>query len=657
MQIVIALSIIINLLFQSAYAETTANEVSVYVSSSQSNPAQKCIEAICGPRAQSNGFMKKYFARVVEYFSLKDTNFVLPEEVKKVVTELKEEEKKQNLAALELLKKSEASERQYPEGVAKAFYNFTFASPFLGKAKYKVSKEGEKVTVAIDEPGTKAELKDLSEEDQSWMLRTMEYFLQIARNAPSSIPESELKSQPPSVILKRIYPNVSLKEAALAELRIARDAVLSLKDLSPLEYSLFFENISPEMISKIASHIENGSADENEIRKVLLWNSNFKISESVFRDPKSPFLDRKTPTTEQLIRKAGGMDAVIKNFEKELQDQAQEIDNKLWSCHLQYFMNKGILPNNAQVENLVKDTDKAKKMVIASIQSQFPSFMHAKLIKAVNDVDFIYPPSVSNYERSFFENLKAKLDIAQQNTKSIQKMSQEQIRSFVPILQLANVNQKQKSETSSWDSNKFCGDFQYIPMTDANYTALGSIVLSYTTAIGDVTSRFGTIQHELGHSVFREINQDPAFLSKLSSLRKCLKDQHTEELSEKMKDFVKKSEYFKTSVDGPYSSEDFADMLAGESSKHIQGRNLWCQLLNLTQDGQEYQDSKMQAMDLDVHSSYLFRLLHFEFIKKNGIPSSCEQYLKQISFTQNFQPCIEFANPKSSGDQKQKTVH
>jgi hypothetical protein len=656
MQIVIALSIILNLLFQSAYAEATANEKTVYASSYQVNPAQKCIEAICGPPAQFNGFMKKYYARVVEYFSLKDTSFVFPEEVKKVVTELKEEEKKQNLAAIELLKKSEASERQYPEGVAKAFYNFTFASPFLGKAKYKVSKEGEKVIVAVDEPGTKAELKDLSEEDQSWMLRSMEYYLKIYRDTPSFISDSEIKSQPPSVILKRIYPSLSVKEAAMAELKSAEGALLHLKDLSPLEYSIFFENISPEMISKIASNVENGSADENEIRKVLLWNSNFKISESVFRDPKSPFLDRKTPTTEELIRKAGGMVAVIKNFEKELQDQEREIDNKLWSCHLQYFMNKGILPNSAQVENLKKDTVKARKMVIASIQSQFPSFMQAKLIKSVEDVDFIYPPSVSDYEKSFFENMKSKLDIAQQNTKSIQKMSQEQIRSFVPILQLAKANQKQNSATNSWDSNKLCGSFQYDPMSDGNYTALGSIVLSYTTAIGDDTSRFGTIQHELGHSVFREIAGDQTYLSKLSSLRKCLKDQHTEEFPEKMKDFVMKSEYFKTSFDGPYSSEDFADMLAGESSKSIQGKNLWCQVLNLSQDGQQYQESQMQANDLDVHSSNLFRLLHFEFIKKNGIPNSCEKFLKDVSFTKNFQPCIELANPKSSDEKKANSV-
>jgi hypothetical protein len=135
-------------------------------------------------------------------------------------------------------------------------------------------------------------------------------------------------------------------------------------------------------------------------------------------------------------------------------------------------------------------------------------------------------------------------------------------------------------------------------------------------------------------------------------VRKCLADQHTEEPPPETKKSLEAARALdpelakplRPETAGPYVEEDFADTVAGESGKDIQGRNAWCQFMTLTFDRQQYQEFSLQADDEDTHSSSMFRLLNFEMMKSGHLPDSCRRYLSAVKFTDHFSTCLDLAD-------------
>lgn len=623
-----------------------------------SNPAQKCIEDICGPTAQSNLYMTKYLDRLNEYTRLasdpKQIDF--SPEIAALFEQLKSENKRQGDVGLAIFRKSSSLGNKQPEGLSKAIYNVMFAGPYLKKIKYKFNTEGGKTSVTVDETATATELKDLSPEDRAWMMKLAKYFASSYMSKDgNSLSESEIRSQPPGLLLKQLHPEVSLAEAMKLELEKAQKAASALKDLSPLEKALFFTKTSPDRISIISSHVANGTVDENETREILQWNSDFKNNTSLFRNPNSPLLDRKTPTVEEIVAKAGGVESIAQAFGKDRMADVQKDEGKIWSCKLQYFINKGLLPNKDQVDNLKKDILRSKQMVIETIKAKFPPSMHQKLIKAVEDTDFITPPTTAEFEKNFSGSLKRKVDSARASSASLNDISPAAMRELIATFTLSKSSQDPNELKD--DSNEYCDAFKYSPMSDANYTTYGSVLLSFTTATGDEASRLKTIMHELGHSVSKAIADDPQSFSSLAGVRKCLADQHTEELPPQMKKAMDEAKAATNpKISGPYVEEDFADAVAGESGTSVRGRNSWCQFMNLSPDRQQYQESKIQAEDGDPHSSSLFRLLNFEVMKKHSIPESCDKYLAAIKYSKKFSSCLELASPSPPSSSKSESA-
>lgn len=629
-----------------------------YYTASINNPAQKCIEDICGPVEQSNLYMTKYMDRLTEYMQLatqdpKQTNY--PPDILKLFADLKLENKKQSDAALAIFKKSSDMGSEQLDGFSKAIYNIMFASPYLTKVKYKASSADGKSSTSVDEIATASELKDLSAEDRAWIIKVAKYFANNFSLANNVFSESEINSKPPALLLKQLYPNTSISDAMKTELKKAQTAVASLKDLSPMEKALFFTKTSPDRINVIASHVANGTVDENETRELIQWNFSFKNSTSLFRNPDSPLLNRKTPTVEEVVTKAGGVDSIVKTFANDRLMDSYKDDGKIMACQSQYFLNKKLLPDRAQVENLKKDIKRSKKMVIETIKSKFPSSMHAKLIKSVEETDFIVPPTSAEFESSFSENIKRKIEAAKTSNNSLVEISPGEMKKLISTFTLFKNNQTNNNSQS--DSNEFCDAFKYSPMSDANYTTYGSVILSFSTATGDESSRLKTIMHELGHSVSKAIADDSSSSKQLAGVRRCLADQHTEELPPQIKKAISEAKIKYPDMEvGPYVEEDFADTIAAESGKSIRGRNSWCQFMSLSYDKQKYQESNMQSDDGDTHSSSLFRLINFEMMKKGSIPDSCEKYFKTVKYTKHFSSCLDFTNPSSAVPLKSESV-
>jgi citrate synthase len=128
---------------------------------------------------------------------------------------------------------------------------------------------------------------------------------------------------------------------------------------------------------------------------------------------------RPTPTVEELIQKAGGVEAIVRSSIEDRASERKKYDFKIKSCKNVYFMNKGLLPTKDQISTLKQDIARSRQMVQEMIKEKFPSFMQQKLLKAVEDADFVVPPTVAEFETSFADSIRQKLAIQKLNSTSI----------------------------------------------------------------------------------------------------------------------------------------------------------------------------------------------------------------------------------------------
>ncbi len=641
--------------YSQASAPTTQNAPMYGMPASPPNPAQACLVDICGTPAQANVYMTKYSDRLNEYVRLaadpKQIDY--PPAVAKLFADIQVEDRAQYTKAIAIFRQSTPLGDARPQGLSKAMYNIISLSPHLRKIKYKANVVNGKTEVVIDEPATLAEFKDVAPADRSWATQVAKSFLSAYK--VGSVSEGEIQTQPVQFVLRKLYPDLSLSAAMKLEVERAQAKIKSLKDLSSLEKAIFFNNTTPDRIALIAGRVADGTVDETESREVLLWNVESARSESYYRDPKSPLLTREPPPIEEIIKQAGGVEAIAKAFEADRTNDRQKDESKIQMCKMQYFINKGLLPSKAQVEALKRDVERGKQLVIDMIKSKFPTAAQAKLIKAVERADFVAPPSVGDFERSFESSLRQKLTSASENSKAMTGIPAAEIRQLISVFSMAKKMEDPKESKDS--SNSYCDAFKYSPMSDANYTTYGSILLSFSTATGDETSRMKTIMHELGHSVSKAIADDPTIAERFRGVKRCLNDQHTEVLPTQTKKLFDEMKKTNPKADAPYVEEDFADSVAGESGRGIQGKNGWCQFLSLTPDRQQFVESTMQAVDGDPHSADLFRLLNFEKMKKGRLPDSCGKFLASTKYKENFSQCLDLANPNGRSTQPARTVN
>ncbi len=610
------------------------------------NPAQSCITDICGPPAQTNLYMTKYMDRLNEYVKLAadPKHIEYSPTIVKLVADIQTENRAQYMNAVSIFRKSTSLGEAKPDGLSKAFYNIIAVSPLLKKVKYKTSNTNGVLEAAIDEKATLAELKGLSLDDRRQTLQIAKSFLSIYK--VGSVSEGDVQTQPVQLLLKQLHPKFSVAEAMKLELQTAQAKITSLNGLSPLEKAIYFNNTSPDRIAFIATHVANGTVDENETREILRWNIESTRNDAFYRSPNSPVMSREAPPVEEIIKKGGGVEAIAQRFEKDREADQQKDFVKIQDCKLQYFLNKGLLPTKTQLDTLNRDIKRGKDLVIEMIKSKFPTSSQQKLISAVEAADFVTPPSAAEFERSFENSLRQKLQLLKENAASMNSIPEGEMRQLISVISMAK--SMEDSKESKGTSTSYCDAFKYSPMSDANYTTFGSIMLSFTTATGDETSRMKTIMHELGHTISKTIADDPAEADRFRGVRRCLGEQHTEEYPAQTKKRYQESVKANRKADTPYAEEDFADSVAGESGTNVQGKNGWCQFLGLSPDRQQFAESKMQAEDFDSHSSSLFRLLNFEKMKKGGLPGSCSDYLTSIKYKEHFAQCLDLSSSRKT---------
>jgi hypothetical protein len=599
-----------------------------------SNPAAKCISAICGPASTTQTYFSTFGDKAAEYFDqAKDPKAqIFPKDYEALINAMNGEDQKQNALLLAELKRSSSLGNAGFSGLSKGLYNAMFAGKYDDRIKMKTAVINGVEITAVDEKASRAALKSLPSADREWLIAQKKYFLQLDDDPVS---EDLIESQPPAQVLKTLHPDLPIKDSMKIELFKAQSEMASLKNLNPTEFSILCSDTNPARVALIAKHMADGSLTENEAREIIKWNYDYKQNKALFLDPQSPYLTRQTPPVEAVIQKKGGISglsrAFIKNRQQDKEDTAQDLE----ICRTQYFINKRLLPTEAQNRAALDDGVRAKQLVESMIKEKFPANMQQVLIGVVEKADFVTPPTSEAYERDFKESFKTQLETERQQTAQLSVLPPNEIRETLAAF--SALSGKAKSLNDSATSNDLCQPFIYPPVSDRVYTPFGSIILSYSSVTGDQAGRLMVMMHELGHVVSKAISENARINTEFEPVRKCLETEH----SELNKDVKLKNGTHLSTTAGKYLEEDLADTISGESKPSVR-KNGFCDLTNIISH-EEYDDRGIVQRDEDdVHSSTLFRLFDFEVLKSGHLPDPCDAYSSQEQFKPRFRSCLDF---------------
>ena len=604
------------------------------------NPAESCVSEICGAPEAVNQLSSQYFDRLSAYMRQGTGNadqYGYPPAVSKMFDELTATVQKQNDAFVAAFKNAPSGSNAHLDGVSKALYNLISVAPYMKDIKYASNVVDGKPVVTVDEAATKAALQSVAPADRAWIIAVVKADLK--ETGQNSVSDSDLQSQPPNLLLKILHPNSSVQEAMGLEYKQAVGEVASIKDKPMIEQALYFNSTSPDRIAFIGARVADGTITEDESREIIEWNIVYKKSRALFGNPNSVVMTKETPTVGEIIGKAGGADQMLKVYSaRRAQDQKNELDH-IHLCKLQYFMNKGLLPSKDQVAQLGRDITRAKQMVEDMIKTKFPASMQKNLIDAVEKSAFIKPPSAADFEQSFAQSVQQKIEIAKATLDTSLKVTPTDAQKLFAAT--VAVDQVQDNSSALSGPNPFCDAFKYEPLTDGNYTTYGNTVLSFSTANAGPEFRLNTIMHELGHTVSLALTNDPKAAVVADKIHKCLAAEH-------------QSAGAVPSLlgDSQFVEEDFADTVAGVSGHAITGKNPWCQMLSLDPQTNQYLESTLEPMPGDTHSASLYRLLHFEDMKKGAVPEACKSVFAASGTTEHFSSCLDVANvgaPAASG--------
>lgn len=601
------------------------------------NPAQSCLTEVCGSPAEANFPLNLDSKLSQEYLDLswhKKSPFDYPPHIRKITSEIEANRLKLDTNLLDRLRRSRNLGNARPRGAAKALYNLLIFSPYFKQMTKKVVKVGGISKKVIDEEASSAVLAHLPISERRWLIRVAN---QILASPTSEVTEEEIESKPPELLLRFLHPDRTAAEALNLEVQSMRASVVALNRSSPFERALHFSEMSQHQLEQIARRVADGTVTESETRAIINWNEKFK-DYAFLRDPEHPLLQRETPTYEEIVAELGGFDAFLASFERRLTSERNLSQVSIENCKYTYFVNERALPNRAQVETLSRDVERSKQLVVDMIKTKFPASMQEGLLDGVSKVNFLLPPTASEFKRNFANTLRQERDSVASARSAYDRLPSNELRGlliFVEWFQRRNPTEYGEVE------NPICDQYRYRAVSDANYINYSTVLLSYSTAKVDEVSRLALIMHEIGHSIYPEIEGGDAVSA---SVRKCLAEQHSEVLPPKTKAAWDEARKINALVGGPYLQEDFADEIAIASTKNVRGGNPWCQLTMTGSDGQYYHSS-MQAEDESHHSSSLFRILSAEIKRKGHLPDSCEKFLRDSNFVDKFKSCFDLASP------------
>jgi len=414
------------------------------------------------------------------------------------------------------------------------------------------------------------------------------------------------------------------------------DAVKKLTADFRTDYERFKETGIAKFISKIAdidykfpkdliSEIESGKdITEMTLIDLIAKKSSFSTMQTFYllaqaaSKDKIDYDDLRTQmSSPQQISKAIEQ---IKNDKAE--NEIKKKDGKI-SCLSAYRLNLLTLPTAKQVAALNEAISDVKKNIAEKWASKYSSNTQAKIAEYLGKAEFFLRLTKEDYSIGLKQQIQREIQTKTINAKL--KIKDRESYAFLMLLGSYIKNfeiSESEKETESQEYSDICNNFKISPLNDANYTILGKIQVSYTSAHALEMGK-GVLAHELGHGIsqiFKANLASDKSSKKHQGFLTCLAAQHN--------------------TNGPhYVEEDYADWVAA----NIITENKAC----LYPHSFSSKTPQLENEDKnDTHSSNFFRLMHIESVQRGKIPDECNTFLVQQLTPKDFLSCQKLLNAK-----------
>ena len=447
------------------------------------NPAEKCIEDICGPPEKASTFWGDYYD-LIERFTKEASRDIrsveFPESTRSLINAIGSAQREASARRLAIFARVSEDDPTPPSGLARGLLNFSALLPRLKQYQESLSQDGK---TELDETALRGKLADLPEPERSWTAEALKFI----RRAPEPpVSDADRRSLPLDVLLKTIHQHLSANDAIKREFDEASAATASVQKKSGLEKTVFLatNGLAEDRLTTIGDHLRDGSIDEDDVRSLVRFNIGFR-STKYFWSADSPLMKREPGSLGAIVRKGGGKEALMESIKRFDEFRTSDFVSNYANCRAQYYMNRRALPNQAQVDRLQRDIDQARELAKDVIRQRFPADVQRRLFDAVDDSKFLLPPTADQYKSRLNLTLRRRLESVRAENDNFDRLEDRDVQGLLTAMAALTDQQS----TAANEQDKFCSAFDYEPMSDGNYTAVGRIVLSYTTATGPQLGR------------------------------------------------------------------------------------------------------------------------------------------------------------------------
>ncbi len=606
--------------------------------------AYLCIKSICGSEEKSQSYIYKYVKKLWQLSDEQRENknrIQLPQDNKDTMEQIAKLQSDYDKKNLEYLKKAVAQKDFKISEKFKALANFVTFSRSAGAVAYKSVSENGESQIVVDEEKTRANLSFSSPRDQDYVIEISKYM----RSLSIGMSRKEIETLPPLVLLKKNFPNEIETKVLDQMIEKIKNQLGDSNNANPI-IKMYLSSVTNEVdLAEIKSKIDSHQANEDEMRNILSLNYDLATTFQLLSNSKGNPLAKRMPLSgEGIMLLSGGRKELVDHFDGVIKDHEDRQKDYISACDQHYLTNSVFLPDDSQVTALRKLVEDAKKQVATHILPLYSLKTQLMLAKVISSLTFTLPPSVREYKKALESHLASMLAAERNILKNNTELSEQDNLSFAMIL--AFQSKLGATHTTSFESNdnKFCGRYIYSPISDEILPQYGTAFLSFSTATGPTGPALDTIIHEIGHALTDKLTPENASvisLKKYRETRACFASMHNDDLPSRNLKVVMNLKGGGKPSDGSYVNEDYADAIGALADKEMVNSNPWCQFLNVKGLELKYSDESFIGSEKDVHSSNLFRLFHFENLRKRPLTNECRNFFKKASGAPSFQNCLE----------------
>ena len=441
----------------------------------------------------------------------------------------------------------------------------------------------------------------------------------------------------PVTFIGKAYPNLTFENGVREYFQKAQRLKSELDDFSP------FLEVSDFNIDLYLRKLEGGILSSTELKLALnqgLAIENRVIIKSLLDGSHPEFRDS---VVNKLSNQVGKLDEqglallrsnslqTIENYNQFIQSESDgQKDEALNRCLSVLDNNRLLLPKASEIERYKSLVAESKSEYIKAIESfrGFSTTSKPILASLLNEVEFSFPYSSDTWVTMVEEAIDQLIQLETRKVENISRVNS--IRDFVQgsffaqnEFELISALTQSVPESGYMEDlfdvkeNKIaelCDSLEQKPFADANLTATGMILTSYTSVLMEPEEAKAVLFHEMSHSLEKNLQfgLSAETNERFGDNKMCMESLH---------------EYVGEKNGEMYFSEDFADYMTSKLLP-TSSRSGLCEMMyfDVARDSYE-QHSFTNSNPLDPHSSLSFRILRHQVDRGETIPQSCEQAL------------------------------